>query len=940
MYRELSPETTALWAKKSREKQYGWLPLPVHMSDCADIASYVWHQWLSQQSRNIVVSSLFHNENIFHISLEEDDEAHKLLRFLGACHDLGKATPVFQIKKSFHYSTELDEAIFNNLSVHELFDSDTTKIEFSNVRNIPHAMASQALLKQAGASKNIAAILGAHHGKPSSREDYRIVNSETYPECFFVAKHEEKWKIVQQDIINFALKLSSFKELSELPSPNLQGQVLLTGLVIMIDWIASNENYFPYLNILEKDWSNHWTADECLKRSQKAWQLFDATSPWIPYKEWDRQEIFNDRFGTDNSIFKPRAMQKKVWEIAGNLEEPGIMIIEAPMGEGKTEAALIAAEIFAEKKGCSGIYFALPTQATTDGLFPRIKTWIENLNDESTHSIVLAHGKAQFNDEYGYLQKNDANINQFEEKDSTLIIHQWFTGRKTSLLSDFAVGTIDQLLMMALKQKHIMLRHVGIAEKVVIIDECHAYDAYMSQYLERVLNWLGAYGVPVILLSATLPVNTRQRLIRAYLNIDEYSKKLTSGDWETSREYPLISYTCGEAITTSTASPRPKETKVEIKYIQEDQFVENLKEKLVGGGCVGVIVNTIKRAQTFSRILAGVFGDNTVQTLHSQFISTDRIEIEKSIIHELGPPETAERPDIRIIVGTQVLEQSLNIDFDLLITDLSPMDLLLQRMGRLHRFDKTKRPLPLLKAECWIFRSADDKDFDEGSKFIYGAYLLKRTQAFLRNEIFLPTDIPDLVQCTYDDSLPLLDEPLDYSENRTKHFNLIKKKQGKAMDYRIAAPSRDYRSSILGWLDTSLSDSAGEAAVRDTNPSIDVIILFMTDDEDIYYFYNKKGERTTINRHRTPEYYTSQELAQHRLNLPYAFCYPEKIDETLEELEQINKQLFFKLLESVWLHGELLLPIDPHGIISIAGYKLRYSKKEGLLYEKEGENHE
>lgn len=933
----LSAKTRALWAKKSRDKQLEWLPLAVHMADSANVASHLWNHWLSRQSRTTLAATLFKHEKMPYIDEDEDIQIQALLRFLGAIHDLGKATPVFQIKNSAFIPTELDEKIFNQMCGLELFNADTTVKYFPSWRDIPHATATQALLSQAGVKKNIAVILGAHHGKPSSHGEYLRIIPETYPKYFAIPEYKQNWEKAQDELIGFALHLAGFSEITDLSVPNMPGQILLTGLLIMIDWIASNENYFPYISIDEEDWDTLISTEGSRKRAQRGLDQFAATNPWEPNKNWRNIDIFNQRFSIDNTTFSPYPMQKKVWEIAGAVKDPGIMIIEAPMGHGKTEASLAAAEIFAEKNGCSGIYFALPTQATSDGLFPRIKTWIENLREEEEHSVVLAHGKAQFNDDYTSLFEGSTNVDQYEEA-TPLIIHKWFEGSKKSLLADFVVGTIDQLLMMALKQKHVMLRHLGLAEKVVIIDECHAYDAYMSQYLEMALNWLGAYGVPVILLSATLPMATRQSLIHAYLGLDKYSHNTISGNWETSKEYPLISYTDGRKVAAVSSASGSREIIIKIKDVQEDSLVEKLKTKLAGGGCVGVIVNTVKRAQRISHLLEQSFGQDIVRTLHSQFIAIDRISKERELMRELGPQEkgNSNRPHTRIVVGTQVLEQSLNIDFDLLVTDLSPMDMLLQRMGRLHRFDQTKRPVLCQKSECWILRPHEKSNvFVRGSEYIYGRYLLQRTQAFLQDEITLPTDIPDLVQATYDENEPLKSEPEDYEKDCTEHSKRIKKQIRKAQAYRIKKPQHNLRANMLSWLDTSYEDAEGEAAVRDTEPSIEVIILFESVEVDQYYFHDKEGKVQLVNRHQTPDSKTSRLLAQHRLNLPYSFSHPGIIDETLEKLEILNRQLFGKLLESTWLHGNLILPLNMNGFTPFVGYNLSYSEKEGLQYEKE-----
>ena len=218
------------------------------------------------------------------------------------------------------------------------------------------------------------------------------------------------------------------------------------------------------------------------------------------------------RFG-----FAPNAVQRAVLEAVDTAAEPGILILEAQMGVGKTEAALAAAEIMANRFGLGGVFFGLPTQATANGIFPRLLGWADTQSEETLpQAIKLAHGMAELNESYLRLQGRGVQLEEDAQEEHQVQVHQWFRGNKQALLANFVIGTVDQLLLAALAQKHVMLRHLGLAGKVVIIDECHAYDTYMNCYLDRALEWLGWYKVPVILLSATLPARRRTELVEAY----------------------------------------------------------------------------------------------------------------------------------------------------------------------------------------------------------------------------------------------------------------------------------------------------------------------------------------------------------------------------------------------------------------------------------------
>lgn len=947
---EFSKSTLSLWAKKSRREYTQWLPLVVHMQDCANVANFLWNHWIPQQLKTTLAASIFQHERFNFLSEEEDLQLLSILQFLAAAHDIGKATPVFQIKTAHYTPNELDSHIFDDLCDAGLFELDTSVTNFPEMRKVPHATASQALLAQRALHKNYAAVVGAHHGKPSSRENYRNVIPEAYPKYFALPTLKGEWLKAQDELFHYTLQLGNIALITDLPTPNKQGQALLSGLLIMIDWIASNEYFFPYIdvNYSRQKLSSDFLSDT--KRINMAIQRFHATTPWEPVQDWKNPEIFNIRFGAKDTIFEARPMQKSVWQVASATRRPGLMVIEAPMGNGKTEAALVAAEVFAEKCGAAGVYFALPTQATTDGIFPRIKNWIHQLQTDNQQSIILAHSKAQFNDDYIGLFNGDANlepIDSGESDTSNLIVHKWFQGNKKSLLADFVVGTIDQLLMMALKQKHVMLRHVGLAGKVVIIDECHAYDAYMSQYLERTLNWLGNYGVPVVLLSATLPAVTRRQLVLAYLgkeqlqpttNINDSQQTALREEWAVSNNYPLITFTDGADINCASVDVSLMKT-IRIKQITEKELIYQIQAAVEDGGCLGIIVNTVKRAQWLSEELENSFGEDVVRTIHSQFIATDRMLKEKELRRELGPQDKHHdhRPRFRIIVGTQVLEQSLDIDFDLLITDLCPMDLLLQRMGRLHRFNQTKRPNRLTHPECWVLSAPEGLEFEPGGKAIYGAFLLQRTRIFVPEEVVLPKDIPVLVEKVYDESFKPDPLPENYEKNKQDHIKHTHRLRSKADNYRLSKPDNKLNANILSWLDVYLTDSAGEAAVRDSTPSIEVIILFTTDDEDIYYFEDKLNNIHFINRHQTPDEETARLLAQHQLRLPHAFCHEKIIEQTLNKLENIRTSYFGKLLESSWLLDELFLPLakDQNNTkTELLGFNLVYTKKKGLSHEK------
>jgi CRISPR-associated endonuclease/helicase Cas3 len=887
----------------------------------------LWLVWVSDGVKKRIASGIVN-----------DGCAETLFTFLAAAHDIGKAIPVFQAKNSAFHTTDLDELLKEKIVATGLPMHPYSAFRHPN--QSPHALATQLLLEREGCDRNIAVILGAHHGKPPEHDRLLHSGIGSWPENYHLGEEgRPTWTVVQRELIAFALFLAGVNSLAELARPNMAAQVLLSGLVIMTDWIVSNEKYFSYIQ--PEDAPDLRNVKE---RAARAWERLDLPDAWLPDNTWMHSDLYRERFDAFLKEYAPNALQMAVAHVAAEIDEPGIMVIEAPMGMGKTEAALVAAEIFAEKAKRSGVFFALPTQATSDGMFPRLLEWMGHLQDDNIHSINLAHGKSQFNNIYQGLRLFTGGSNITEDEEGGALVHQWFEGRKQALLADFVVGTIDQLLMAALKHKHVMLRHLGLANKVVVIDECHAFDAYMSRYLERVLRWLGTYGVPVIVLSATLPASTRQKVIDAYrgessrpkAQVDLFGLPVYSQEqlpaWTVSRAYPLVTYTDGDSARQEEVPRDGVSRGVELELLEDAAMTARLADLLQGGGCAGILVNTVKRAQELAQKLRECFGSETVRLLHSRFLAPDRISMEAQLRHELGKPgEKVHRPEKCIVVGTQVLEQSLDIDFDVLFTDFCPMDLLLQRIGRLHRHPRT-RAERLRTARCLILGLHED-DFDPDTKAIYGDYLLLRTRACLPTSISIPEDIPRLVQDVYDPEIHLFPQPDGYEKAKENWERLIEGKERRADTFRVCQPWPQAGSNLVGWLNTDISDQQGEAAVRDSDESFSVLLVQERQGRICFLPWIEGGRE--LAPHLVPSDSLAQLIARQSVQLPRVLCTPWNIERTILELEQVNNQRLSCWQESRWLKGELFLILDELGTATLNGYRLHYDQNDGLSYQKE-----
>ena len=880
-----------------------WLPLWMHLRDTAGIMRFLVQQWLPESVRR---------------NLDLDEELlTRTVVFLGWVHDIGKITRAF----AGPIMSLLPEAKQRLEEDTELRWNEREK-KFSH-----HALAGEAILRELGCPEGLASVVGAHHGKPQEANNVLDqLEDGVYETNYWSKGRKTFWWSCWQELFDHALQESGFSDVKELPELSVPTELLLTGLLIMADWIASNPRYFPLIPVEE-------LGDESLypARVERAWQKFAPTLPWEVQEAAADPAEFRERFG-----FLPNEVQQAMLEAVNNAQEPGIFILEAQMGVGKTEAALAAAEVLAQRCGEGGIFFGLPTQATANGIFGRLLDWAQKQSDGLEHSIRLAHGMAQLNTDYLKLQQEPVPVeDDADDPEERVMVHQWFQGSKQALLANFVIGTVDQLLMAALQQKHVMLRHLGLAGKVVVIDECHAYDAYMNCYLDRALNWLGEYRVPVILLSATLPAKRRAELVTAYLN----RKTLPDAPWKTCRGYPLLTWTDGKQVQQTGIPLHTPPRRVTMESLTEEHLPEMLQNALREGGCAGVIVNTVRKAQDLAARLREELPEFEVLVFHAQFLMPDRAEKEQRLMERIGKRSTPAQRDRLIVVGTQVLEQSLDIDFDYMITELCPMDLLLQRIGRLHRHPGRARPQPVQEARCAVLDTGTE-EFDEGSAAIYGEWLLGRTRKLLPQEVQLPADIARLVQDTYGwepDCLPA--DPQSTAARGTYELEQAKK-QRSAKAFAISSP-RACGDALDDWMDdrAKTSDAGARAAVRDGDPSIEVLVM-MQDGAGNVRFLPGEGEAAgpCVAVDQPPQPEEALRIARQRLRLPGYFSKRWSVQQTIDALEAETRKHFAAWRLSPLLRGELVLLLDERRTAHLAGQVLHYDRENGLTYQKEDED--
>lgn len=923
----------SFWAKKEcKEGTPYWLPLFQHLDDTRLVSGLLWEHWLCQGQKRIITRGFSKQTGVQDVE-EVDLLGKRVAMFLGAVHDIGKATPAFQMKKGYRNPVDLDLLLMEKLE-REGFSGISTLI-LSAPAATPHTIAGQVLLhgysQRFRNSEDIGSIVGGHHGKPIDHKSSIKDQIDAYPANYYQTETVNtevglRWKSEQRKIYEWALASNGFSAGEEIPVLTQPAQIILLGLLTMADWIASNTTYFPLLPVDDE------TVPDTMERCRKGFIRWKRDAElWDPPYISDPAELYLHRFG-----FAPRNVQRVFSEVIAGCTQPGIFVLEAPMGVGKTEAALVAAEQLAYKTDRAGLFFGLPTQATSNGIFPRIKKWLSNIYNENGDPIHLrlVHGKAYLNEEYTNLtQASQIGIDENAEGDSSgFELNPWFAGRKTTILDDFLVGTVDQFLLAALKQRHLALRHLGFSKKVVVIDEVHAYDTYMSQYLQEALTWMGAYGVPVILLSATLPKSTRTQLVKSYMK----GRGVRLKESVDSDHYPLITFTDGNQLQTYDRFERSESKKIRIEKINENEIRILVRDLISKGGNIGIVVNTVKKAQVLAKALAADFGEECIELLHSAFIASERSRKEEALLKMIGNGEDVKRPGKKIVIGTQVIEQSLDIDFDVMLSELCPMDLLIQRLGRLHRHQRT-RPAAHQEPVLYVFGTDGDLIFDSGSKAVYGGYLLTRTQYYLPDSIVLPDHISPLVEMTYGNHELVLEKGLQ--EEYTKYKQEAEKnrelKKEKARVFRLKEPvlvKRKYGSmDLVGWLENpqfNLSEERAYAQVRDSDETIEVIALLSRGGG-----YTTFGSNENMSGKETDDL-IAKKIASSTIKLPQVLCRTYNIEDTLKALEEYTLAHFPRWESSPWLKGTLGIIFDSNHDYLLNGYKLHYDGKYGLSTEK------
>ena len=605
---------------------------------------------------------------------------------VAACHDIGKVSPTFA-KKLLSNTTSWEPSRHPELS----------GINSSLEKNWGgHAGVSEVAAKALGAGRFIPGILGQHHGFVPAVDAFRA-DAEIFG--------GKNWQ-AQRELLVAALKASLN---SDWPKLTTFAQArAIAGLTSVADWIGSGQHFEnPAL-----DW-------------QSKIKLALDEAGFVPIAV-QQALTFDQVFG-----FTARPAQIQFIDA---VTEPGVYLLEAPMGIGKTEAALFAAYRLLAQGVTTGIYFALPTQLTSNKIHERFNRFLQAIlkNDSHHKQSLLLHGDAWL-------------LTETELGEDGAPGGAWFNSSKRGLLAPFAVGTIDQALMAVMNVKHGFVRAFGLAGKVVILDEVHTYDAYTGTILDALVDGLRQLQCTVIILTATLGRSRREKLLNCAVEKIDYP--LISA---LPNNKPLIEVPVDVAVTQ----------RVIVRITSDEQLaVDEALLYAQQGQQVLWIENTVKEAQQRFFDLAARSRDLGIDCglLHSRFTPSDRQQNEDKWVNLFGPTGWPQRQAAgRILVGTQVLEQSLDLDSDYLISRFAPTDMLLQRIGRLWRHAATPRHH---SAKCRVLilgpdlaNAIEQPLLTFGSTaWVYSPYVLCRSLEVWENKVSLqlPDDIRPLIEATY-----------------------------------------------------------------------------------------------------------------------------------------------------------------------------------------------
>ena len=684
--------------------------------------------------------------------LERFQLRSNIIAALAALHDLGKITPGFQRK----CNAWLEENKLPDIDRRYRWDV----LENDHGR-VSHATIQDFLLKIGVSSDSalyLASVLGAHHGRikyiPNPR-GYKI-NPISENESG-IDWDRERQRCAEQ--LWTALQGENAVTLTD-ESPAIWW---FAGLTSVADWIGSDERFFS------PERKTH--GDDSFLNARNALDFIGFRKPEI-VPNLSFHDLFHEMERAEEHWIPNEMQEKTISMICG----PGVYVVEAPMGMGKTEAALWAAYNLLSAGKATGIYFALPTQATSNRMHLRMKEFVTRIAPEANASRLI-HANSWLMDQTPAIQPA-SSIYEKDEGDAKTG-RDWFSSAKRALIAPFGVGTIDQALLGVVAAKHFFVRHFALAGKVVILDEVHSYDLYTGTLIDALIKTLETLGCTVIVLSATLSGKRLGEIVSLPGNASNDARL----------PYPFITGRNEgvelEPVTALSSEPRT----VKVDFISKANATDVAISLARKSGAVLWVCNTVDEAQKQYKIFKELIGDEfPLGLLHSRFPFWRREKIEDKWMERFGKSGITRCGSI--LVSTQIVEQSVDLDADLLITELAPTDMLLQRLGRLWRHERAHRPADVARIcilkettsldEMRMMKPKEIKAVFGSKSNIYAPYALLRSLEIweLQPEIEVPLQIRSLIESTYETRW---DDPSSWQELYNEWFGTDSAKKLKAL---------------------------------------------------------------------------------------------------------------------------------------------------------------
>lgn len=780
-------------------------PLPYHSLDVAAVAQVILEKDILLRERLIGIGKI--------------QDLVPLVCFFLALHDLGKFSVRFQNlnpvllqllqgrESSLPYSRNL-----HHTRLGFLLWNETLAPAFHNGKIFDLSLPAKKLRKHL--RPWFLAVTG-HHGRPPVQQSENALT-------LFEPEDVQAAMSFVRDIADLFVHQEHIEQLlsDELEEDRTKFSYALAGFATLCDWIGSDERFFRPEGEFHAPLETYF-HQIALPRAEQAVQ-----SSGILGSRPKLQSSFHDLFPDIENPSPLQSSAQKVWAD----DQPLLLIFEDMTGSGKTEAASAAVSRLMAAGAGQSLYWALPTMATANAMYERMVDCYQRLFVENSHpSLVLSHSARQLMDTFQQsIGLEDIPVHEsttFEVSGQAQCSAWLADNKKKAFWAAVGVGTVDQALLSVLPSNHQALRLMGLARAVLVVDEVHAFDPYVHKLLCALLEFQAAMGGSVVLLSATLPKQTRQELVDAFIRgYGGLEQDVTEDD------FPLVTRVSPKFSTEIPVPIRPgTERSMQFKLISdESEVMESLLQAAKSEACACWIRNSVDDALDAFQRLKDIFSneeeldENNVLLFHARFAMGDRIDLERMVLEHFGKHSEGKDRQGKVLIATQVVEQSLDLDFDLLITDLAPIDLILQRIGREHRHAHHLRPDGYCDPLCIIF-TPDPTDecesnwfagFFPRAKLIYPNHgQLWQTAKFIQDNpvLHFPDDSRRAIESVYGSDAVPFPESLQQAADQAEGDGIAKSDM--AMGNALSLQD-GYRVSQSQWVEDTVSPTRlGEPTV-------------------------------------------------------------------------------------------------------------------------------